>query len=501
MTLFPCALLLCTALPLRAEETTSESQTRAYWNDGFRIEHTDLENDTEYRFRFRTSMEFRYTYAITDGNTAGYDLASTGARPGNEDHHSAFNMRRLRFYADGTAPSRDWKYFLHIQLEPNTGVNAHDGYVQWQRFEQLRVQFGRMKVPAFSLEFWQSGFKLDGTDRTIFTGDSEADKDLFGNRTYDFPSGNARLRVGNQRLGNGFATGGLTLYRSQGLNLNGAIDWLGRKQLLAYWAGLYNGRDTRGFSGPDRDMLVTLRLGLNFLPGSDPEGPLGPQGLANYTLQGDHGFNTYPLGAVLLSGFWDRQKTSTLYLPDPDEPGFMGRGSDPHEIENYGFSGTLLLRYYGFSLDWEFAWEEFIQDEGGPRSEVWDRWATRLNLGQFVVRGEWELTAKFAYVVRLDGAGLRNSLTSGLGLVNRQGGWVAEESLQEYRLGVNWYLEGYNQMIAADAALLHAEFRAISHNEALGVLGLATASTVGLFPNTVDPENDLRLRIMYQYRF
>lgn len=493
--------LLCGALPAHAEEAAGEAETRAYWNNGFRIEHKDPQRGTEYRFRFRTAMEFRYTYVVTDGDTAGYNLASTGSRPGNEEHYSAFNMRRLRFYVDGVAPTPDWQYLLHIQLEPGGAVNAHDGYVQWQRFKELRIQFGRMKIPAFGLAFWQSGFKLNGTDRTIFTGDSEVDKDLFGSRTYDFPSGNARLRVGGQRLDNGFATGGFTLYRSQGLNLNGTVDLLGRKQLLAYWAGLYNGRDTQGFSGPDRDMLVTLRLGLNFLPGSDPQGPLGPQGLASYTMQGDLGFNTTPLASLLLSGFWDRQKTSTLFVPDPDASGFMDTDSAPHEIDNYGFSSTVLFRYYGFSLDWEFAWEEFIQDPGGAYEAVWDRWATRLNLGQFVVREQWELTAKFAYVVRLDEAGLRNSLTSGLGLVNRADGWAAEQSLQEYRLGVNWYLDGYNQMIALDAALLHAEFGAISSNEALGVLGLATASTVGLFPNQVEPENDLRMRIMYQYQF
>jgi len=485
-----------------AEAQQDEGPTsRVYWKDGFRLEHLDPQSGREYRLRLRAAMEFRYTYTVTDGDTDGYDLASTGARPGNGDDYSAFNLRRLRLYVDGSAPSTDWTYLLHLQLEPNGAVNAHDGFVQYQPVEELRIQFGRMKVPAFSLAFWQSGFKLNGTDRTIYAGDSENDRDLFGNRTYDFPSGNARLRVGGHRLDNGFATGGFILYRSQGLNLNGVVDAPGMPQLFSYAIGVFNGRDTRGFSGPDEHLLCTLRLGFNLLPGSDPAGPLGPRGLANYARQGDLHWSTTPLLAVVLSGFWDRQDSQTVYVPDPAAPGFMGEAERGHDIDNFGGSASVLFRYSGFSLDAEGAFEEFVQDPGGADEAIWDRWAVRANLGQFVIPETLEVTAKFAYVVRLLDADLESSLESGLGLVLRDGAWAVEDALQEYRLGLNWYLAGFNQMIALDVAWLRAEFRGLGRNEVLEVLGLDPATSDEEFARGPSDENDVRMRVMYQFVF
>ncbi len=78
-------------------------------------------------------------------------------------------MRRLRFIIDGTAPNQDWKYHVHVQLEPSS-ANVHDAFIRWQHFKTLRVQFGRMRLPAFGMEYWQSGFMQNGTARTIFTG-------------------------------------------------------------------------------------------------------------------------------------------------------------------------------------------------------------------------------------------------------------------------------------------------------------------------------------------
>ncbi len=500
--------------PDKAEETEASSapSTRAYWKEGFRIEHIDQGRGLEFKFRFRTGMEFRYTYALTDGKTEPSLTPSSGVRLGNDDDYNAFNMRRLRFYVDGTAPTPDWHYFVHVQLEPDSGVNAHDAYAQWQRWRALRIQFGRMKVPAYGLEFWQSGFKLNGTDRTIFSGDSENDKDLFGTRTYDFPSGNARLRVGNQLLANGFSPGGFTLYRSQGLNLNGELDLLDRRQLLAYWLGVYNGRDSRGLETLDEEMLFALRVGLNFLPGSDPTGPLGPGGLDGYTMQGDFGNNTRPLSALVLSTFWDHQRPAIVFTPKGwvekdgervlnDANGFMGSEINRHDIENYGVSATWLFRWRGFSSDLESAWEEFRQDPGGQVQETWSRWGVRLNLGQFIVPKKWEITAKFAHVVRLEDNDLEESLRSGLGLVDRDQGWGLENFLQEYRIGVNWYLYGYSQMLSADVAWLRVDLDPVSRSQAEALLGLTPGEAAELFPRSLDAEDAIRFRVMYQFLF
>ena len=41
------------------------SNMKAYWKNGFRIEYDNSKNDREYKFRFRTGIQFRYTYGLT----------------------------------------------------------------------------------------------------------------------------------------------------------------------------------------------------------------------------------------------------------------------------------------------------------------------------------------------------------------------------------------------------------------------------------------------------
>ncbi|MFP3870021.1 MAG: porin [Syntrophobacteria bacterium] len=479
------------------EEAEKLAKMKAYWKNGFRIEYEDPETDREYKFRFRTGIQFRYTYVDTDDDIL-FNGSPTGKDVDHTENYNSFNMRRLRFYVDGTAPTADWNYYVHVQLEPQSAVNIHDAFIQWQHWKEFRIQFGRMKIPCFGMEYWQSGFAQNGTDRTMFTGDSEFDQDLFGQRTYDFPGSNARLRVGNQRLDNGFSTGGFTLYRSQGLNLNGYLDVLGQKQFLAYWLGMYNGRDSRGFNNPDDQMLYSFRLGINFLPGSDPEGPMGKHGFDNYFTQGDYGYNTEPLAAFITSTFWDRDKTRTRYAVCADpEQGFMQEiAEDEHDIENYGYSASVLFRYLGFSADLEYAWEEFLQSPGRDHEESWDRWAVRANLGYFLVPQKWETVFKFAYVQRLDDTALEDHIESGLGLVKLDDGFAIEKNIQQYVFGLNYYLHGFNQYITADLALMRREFDKVSAREA-NSLDLDPAA----FSTDCDTQNDLRFRMMYQFFF
>ncbi|NOZ85635.1 MAG: hypothetical protein GXP49_05125 [Deltaproteobacteria bacterium] len=470
-----------------------------FYKDGFVLKFGDTESERFFSLRIRTAMEFRYTYAFTDHDTEGYNLVSTGKRPGNANDYSAFDMRRLRLYMDGRGPTDKWRYYIHVQLEPQSAVNANDGYVEYDYASWLKARFGRMKIPAFGLEFWQSGFKLNGTDRTIFTGDSENDKDMFGTRTYDFPSGNARLRVGNHTLANGFSTGGMTLYRSQGLCLMGNLDAGRKKQVLSYSFGVFNGRDTRGFNGLDKSMLVAGRLGINLLSGSDPAGPLASHGLSNFTMQGDMGLNRTPLLSMVVSGFFNRARVPYIFVADPVADGFMSKKDLLHWLKNYGFSATLLFRWQGFSADLDAAWEEFIQE--GASNAVWDRWAGRMNLGHFLVPGKLEVTVKLAYLVRLNSSRLQNSLASGLGLVKRESGWTVENGLMESRVGLNWYMDGFRQMMAVDISWLRARLGAVSQSEANSVLGLSEASFKDMFAGNSNVENDVRLRVMYQYIF
>ena len=453
------------------------SQSKAYWKNGFRIEYKPNDSEYEYKMRIRAGIQFRYTYVNTDNDV-----------PVNRENYSSLIGRRLRLFVDGTAPTKDWKYFMHIQLEPKGKVNTHDAFIQWQKYKYARVQFGRMKIP-YNMEYWQSGFAQNGADRTIFTGDSEADKDVFGNKVYDIPGSNARLRVGGHLdKNNGFPTGGMLLYRSQGINLNGYVDMLGMKQFLAYWAGIYNGRDTQGATNGNADMLYVGRVGINFLSGSDPKGPLGPKGLNNYFMQGDYGYNTKPLASFVMASFYNRATSQKYY----DRTGTAQ--SYEHDTDNYGFNGCFLFRYMGFSADLEAAWEEFIQAPGkSDYEQTWDRWGARANLGYFIVPRKWELTFKFAHMNRLDDANAINSVQSGLGLVELDDGYAIEKDMQQYRAGINWYLHGFNQYISAEVGLFHRNFDRISATE---------AAIVGVTPSDAkDSQDDIRFRIQYQHFF
>ncbi len=463
---------------------SSMAAGKVYWKNGFRFEYKPENTNYSYKLRIRTAIQMRYTYVDAD------NLVTS-----NSENYSAFTMRRCRILIDGTAPTPDWKYALQLQVEKTT--YAMDAFLQWQKYSFARVQFGRMKIP-YSIEFWQSGFAQDGTDRTIFTGDSEQYTDVFGTKSYDYPGGNTGISVGsNYNKTSGFATGGLELYRSQGVDVNGYVDLFGMKQFLAYWVGVYNGRDTKDYSSSSPDMLYCFRVGINFLPGSDPKGPMGKTGFRNYTTQGDYYCNTKPLAAFIVAGFTTKNRmTEAAVITN----GVETTVKNSYDTANYGFDSALLFRYMGFSCDLEGAWEEFVRNPNASVAGIpqrhWDKVGGRLNLGYFIVPKKIELTAKYAYLQRIYNNDAVKSLESGLGLVETSHGLTVEKSLQQYILGANYYLDGFNQMVAVDVAWMHRNLDGISAAEAAEA-GLNAADVA----SSTASQNDYRFRVMYQFRF
>jgi len=466
------------------QKKAESGKFKAYWKDRFILEWGNPSDEEFYRLRIRSGIQFRYTFVDTDNDV-----------PSNAENYSSLIARRIRLFFDGNGPNKDWYYFMHLQLEPKSGVNMHDVFVKWQHYKFAQIQFGRMKIP-YSMEYWQSGFRQNGADRTIFTGDSETDKDIFGNRTYDIPGDNARLRVGGHLdKVSGFPTGGMLLYRSQGINLEGKLDLFGQKQFLAYWFGIYDGRDTQGKTNLDSNMLYSARVGINFLPGSDPKGPLGPNGLKNYFQQGDYGYNTKPLASIVFASFVDQDKMKNYYNPYNASGHYGIKTSATHDTFNYGFNTAFLFRFMGFSADLEGGWEEFVQAPDKPLEETWDRVGGRLNLGYFLVPRKWEITAKLAYLERLHDNNLYNSLSSGLGLVRLDNGYAIEDNMQQYRIGINWYLAGFKQYISTEIGWFRREFDEIKRSEA------AALNFTGALSPDASSQDDIRFRIQYQQMF
>ena len=186
-------------------------------------------------------------------------------------------------------------------------MNLHDAYVRWQKFDVFRIWLGRGKIP-YGLEFWQSGFAQNGVERTIFTGETDSDgkaQDVFGDPIGRFwPGGNALFPVSGHVLeGTLYPIGGMTLYRSQGVYLEGDVPVPGFRgvPLFQYWAGVFNGRDTQGFANDTDDMLYSLRLAY------------APFGETSLTVQGDLPTSQRPKAAFLFSTYYYRDQADLMY--------------------------------------------------------------------------------------------------------------------------------------------------------------------------------------------
>jgi len=431
------------------------------WDNGLRIQ--DRTDTFLCYLRLRLGLQFRYTYLHFD------DLIPTNAPDWNN-----FMLRRARLFFDGNFPSRDWGYSLQLQMDPASGVNLLEAWIQWQRFRWVRIQLGRMKIP-YGLEFWQSGFSLNGVERTLFSAETDVDgkaKDVFGNNIGPFwPGGNANFPSSGQTIaGTLFPVGGMTLYRSQGLDANGELRVPGFREesVLEYWIGVYNGRDTRGFSNPTDQLLYSIRLAYE---------PCGPVDL---TIQGDWAYSVEPVTAFLGAFYsysdtaWQRYDFSAERLvPSPE-----------YDVWDMGYDLAAILRYRGLSVDLEFAWEQFDAQGDMPETRgTYERLGGRVNLGYFLLIRRLEGTFKFAYLERIHGNNLFSSLCTGLGLVNTRQGPAVEKNLRQFTAGLNYYLRGQNQKLAFDYSLL--------------VRGLASAVPGGPLPD----QTDHRVRLMFQQIF
>jgi hypothetical protein len=454
-----CALLLCAPNASLADE---ESGITVRWQNGFRI--VDKQDEDLYYLRLRFGLQFRYTYGVFDDCILS-----------NADHDwSNFFIRRARFLADGNAPSENWYYFFQVQLEPAMGVNLLDGFVRWQRYDFLRFWLGRGKIP-YGLAFWQSGFALNGVERTIFTGETDLEgkaDDIFGEDIDRFwPGGNARFPVSGHVLeGTLFPVGGFTLYRSQGVYVSGDVPVPGFRgvPLFQYWAGVFNGRDTFSFSNPTDDMLYSVRLGY------------APFGETSLYVQGDIPTSQRLKAALLFSTYYYKDRASIRYDSAAQEYVLAD-----YDIQDYGFNLAALIRYRGFSADLEYGFENFDQMGDTPdNSGDYDRMGGRVNLGYFFVPERLEAVFKWAYVERIHANNEEASLRTGLGLVETCNGTAAEKNLQQYTFGLNFYLYGNNQKIAADYSLLIRGLEAVDPSS----------------PYLKD-QQDHRVRLMFQMLF
>jgi len=277
-------LALTAAASARAEEpvvTPGPTAIQGIYGKGFRF----ATEDGRFSIRLAAAIQLRYSYVWYDERIEG-----------NETDYSNFHLRRARLWWDGHAYNERLIYYFHLQLEPSGFVKLHDAWVQYRFHELAQLGLGRNKI-AYGLEFLNSGFALNFVDRSVMYG--ETDIDIGGGLSRYPGGGTGRFDVPTQNLDTGFHTGGMTLYRSQGAQLQGFRAPGPDSPAFEYQLGIWQGRATRGLPNADANHLFAGRIGFY------------PVGWINWLGQGDVQHTEKPRIGLLLSAYTSKSPRAT----------------------------------------------------------------------------------------------------------------------------------------------------------------------------------------------
>ena len=421
-----CITLILTAMmPLRlwaqeqgeaGADTTDDKAVRVEYDNGFRF----LTRDQKFLLILNAGIQIRYTYLDYDPEILG-----------NETDYSNFYIRRARLWWRGYVFDPRLTFFFNIQLEPTRSVNAHDMWISYAFSDLLNVGLGRNKI-AYGLEMLNSGWGLEFVDRSVMYAETDIDignPDSLGPR---YPGGGtARFALYWAAPDTGFATGGMNLYRSQGVQLSGQRGSL-TTSTFEYQAGVWNGRGTTGLSNRGDGMLYAVRVGYH------------PWGWVDWLRQGDGGHSPRYRMGILASAYRNSSN--------------RGGGYGEH-----GYNLALMNRYRGFSADLEWGYENFDYD---LFSDDFERLGWRIAAGYFVKRGKYQLVARYAQIERLKDPTYQKSMDSGLRVAevaDGDGGFEIgiERSISEISFGFNWFFKNWHQhALKIDASRLVREFAA-----------------------------------------
>jgi hypothetical protein len=408
------AMIMALTLPVTAADTEADDRP-SFWKmigKGFGFE-TD---DGRFSLNIAAAIQYRYTFI-------DYDPAISG----NQDDYSNFYMRRARLWFSGHAYDPRITYLFHIQLEPTALVNAHDIWIKYRFNDLVQLGLGRNKI-AYGLEFLNSGFGLAMVERSIMYGESDVD---FGNGGPVYPGGGtARFGLQSINTETGFATGGLSLYRSQGVQLEGRKG-SDTTATFEYQAGVWQGRATYGFSNRSDGHLLAVRTGFH------------PFGWIDWRYQGD--------------GAWSEDYKLGILASVYSQSGDRGGGFDES-----GYNLAVMNRYRGLAVDLEWGTETFDYE---LYENDFERQGWRVQAGYFVKPEKLEIVARYAEIERLVDPTYRSAVDSGLGVVQvwRDGELVTalEKRIKELSVGVNIFLHDWHQhKLQLDVSQLTREYAA-----------------------------------------
>ena len=413
--IFLLVVLFAFAPEATAEDPEEKKQNplRVSYDQGFRL----ATSDGAFSLRINGLLQIRYSFVDYDPMIRF-----------NQEDYSNFFVRRARLYFSGNAGSPRFTYFIHAQLEPSQGLNANDLWIEYRFSDMLRLGAGRNKI-SYGLEFMNSGSALGMVERSLMYGETDIDLGSVVNQGPRYPGG------GTERFGlswyavTGFATGGMTLYRSQGVQLRGQKG-SDTTSTFEYQVGLWQGRSTTSISNGGKGHLVAARFGYH------------PWGFVDWRVVGD--VTRSPRFKLALIG--------SIYT---------NSGEAVYEFDEGGYNFAAVAHYRGWSFDAEWGTESYDFDEF---ADDFDREGWRIAVGWYVVPRKLELRVRRAAITRLKNPTFQAANESGLGTAQVQEGegWIPaiEAEISETSAAVSYRLLGWRNKLALDVSRLERSFAA-----------------------------------------
>ena len=394
-------------------EDNPEKPLRVFYDQGFR----SATSDGAFSLRINGLLQVRYSYVDYDPMIRA-----------NQEDYSNFFVRRARLYFTGNAGSPRFTYFFHVQLEPNQAINANDLWIEYEFSDMLRLGAGRNKI-SYGLEFMNSGSALGMVERSLMYGETDIDLGSVTKQGPRYPGGGTE-RFGLSWYGyTGFATGGMTLYRSQGIQLRGHKG-SDSTPTFEYQVGVWQGRSTTSLSNGGNGHLLAARVGYH------------PWGFVDWRVVGDVSYTSrFKLGVI--GSIYTNSSESTF--------GF----------DENGYNLAAVALYRGWSVDAEWGTESY---DFAEFDDDFNRQGWRVAVGWYVVPGKLELRARRAAITRLKDPTFQTANESGLGTVQVQEGedWVPaiEAEISETSAAVSYRLPGWRNKLALDVSRLERSFAA-----------------------------------------